>query len=452
VIAVSPFELEIILDIIKKHVPDCDVLAFGSRYRWTCEETSDLDLAVVGKGKVGFGVIGGMKDDFMESDLPFRVDVLDYHAISENFRKIIDAGNERIYCVPPGVKSGWKETILGEVINLKRGYDLPSYQRITGEFPIFSSSGITGYHNEFKADGNGVITGRYGTIGEVFYSDKPYWPLNTTLYVQNFKNNDPRFIYYLLKTIDFNKYSDKSAVPGINRNHIHLFNTCIPPLAEQRAIAATLSCLDDKIANNAAINHHLEQMAQAIFNEICNVGEKAILSDILNVCYGKDHKRLGEGNVPCYGSGGIMRYVDTALYNGESVLIPRKGSLNNVLYINEPFWTVDTMFYTQMTHPNVAKFVFFTVRGINLAGMNVGSAVPSMTTAVLNALEILLPSDEILATFEKSISPMFLQIQANNAESARLADLRDALLPRLMSGELSVADTMRVVDVRRAGG
>jgi len=111
-----------------------------------------------------------------------------------------------------------------------------------------------------------------------------------------------------------------------------------------------------------------------------------VLSDILTVCYGKDHKRLGDGTTPCYGSGGIMRYVDAPLYSGESVLIPRKGSLNNVLYINEPFWTVDTMFYTHMTRPNVAKFVYFTVRDLDLAGMNVGSAVPSMTTAVLNAL------------------------------------------------------------------
>ena len=174
--------------------------------------------------------------------------------------------------------------------------------------------------------------------------------------------------------------------------------------------------------------------------EQCSEGEVAVLSDILTVCYGKDHKRLNDGEIPCYGSGGIMRYVKEALYSGESVLIPRKGSLNNVLYLNEPFWTVDTMFYTHMTRPNVAKFVYFTVRDLDLAGMNVGSAVPSMTTAVLNALEIILPSDDALASFEQTVIPMFLQIQANNSEPARLASLRDALLPKLMSGELSVAD------------
>ncbi|GHV40566.1 hypothetical protein FACS189490_05930 [Clostridia bacterium] len=188
----------------------------------------------------------------------------------------------------------------------------------------------------------------------------------------------------------------------------------------------------------SVLNHNLEQTARAIFGEICGEGEVGKLSDILTVCYGKDHKRLADGNVPCYGSGGIMRYVDTALYDGESVLIPRKGSLSNVLYVNEPFWTVDTMFYTQMTCLNVAKFAYFTVRDLDLAGMNVGSAVPSMTTAVLNELEIRLPPIDVLSEFEESVSPMFSQIQSNNADSANLTAIRDALLPRLMSGELSI--------------
>ena len=211
-------------------------------------------------------------------------------------------------------------------------------------------------------------------------------------------------------------------------------------LKAQQAITSILTAFDERIAINKTINHHLEQIGQTFFTEFCNEGENALLSDLLTICYGKDHKRLSNGEIPCYGSGGVMRYVDGAIYNDESVLIPRKGSLNNVFYINEPFWTVDTMFYTHMTRPNVAKFVYFTVRNLDLAGMNVGSAVPSMTTTVLNALEIVLPSNENLAKFEEIVSPIFLQMQANNTESAHLAVMRDTLLPKLMSGELSVAD------------
>ncbi|MDR1627865.1 MAG: restriction endonuclease subunit S [Oscillospiraceae bacterium] len=256
----------------------------------------------------------------------------------------------------------------------------------------------------------------------------------------------PEFLFQVLKSDDITDQlqllaeTRSGTFPQITFSELAALDVRIPSINDQRAIAKTLGALDDKIENNRKINHHLEQMAQTIFTELCSDGETAVLSDILDVLYGKDHKRLGQGRIPCYGSGGIMRYVNEALYSGESVLIPRKGTLNNVLYINEPFWTVDTMFYTHMTRPNVAKFVYFTVRALDLAGMNVGSAVPSMTTAVLNALEIVLPSDESLASFEEAVNPMFLQIQANNTESARLSELRDTLLPRLMSGELSARD------------
>ena len=259
-------------------------------------------------------------------------------------------------------------------------------------------------------------------------------------------NTDKADPYYLLYLLQFLKPqllsigSSGGTRNALTKQMLENLEINIPLLSEQIKIGRILRVLDDKITNNKKINHHLEQMAQAIFSEICSEGENVILSDILTVCYGKDHKWLDSGEIPCYGSGGIMRYVDKAIYSGETVLIPRKGSLNNVLYINEPFWTVDTMFYTRMIRPNVAKFVYFSVRNLDLAGMNVGSAVPSMTTAVLNALEIVLPSDENLASFEEDVSPMFLQMQANNMESSRLELLRDALLPRLMSGELSVSD------------
>ncbi|NMW22503.1 MAG: hypothetical protein HKK67_12950 [Chlorobiaceae bacterium] len=101
-----------------------------------------------------------------------------------------------------GILSGWRECKLGDTINLKRGYDLPSRLRKSGDVPIYSSSGISGYHNEKMCFSPGVITGRYGTIGLVLFSKTPYWPLNTTLYVQDFKGNDELFICYFLKQLD----------------------------------------------------------------------------------------------------------------------------------------------------------------------------------------------------------------------------------------------------------
>ena len=107
-------------------------------------------------------------------------------------------------------------------------------------------------------------------------------------------------------------------------------------------------------------------------------------------------KKLADGNYPVYGSGGIMRYVEKPLYTGESVLIPRKGTLNNVMYVNEAFWSVDTMFYTEMLRPNIAKFVYHFVKSKDLASLNAGSAVPSMTTNILNAMQLYIPDEKTL--------------------------------------------------------
>ena len=155
---------------------------------------------------------------------------------------------------------------LGDFIDLKRGYDLPKKSRSAGPIPLVSSAGVSDQHSEAKVRGPGVVTGRYGTIGDVFYIEEDFWPLNTTLYVRDFKGNDPRFTYYFLKTIDYLQYSDKAAVPGVNRNHLHMAEISVPKsVDEQRRIASVLSCLDDKIEANDTINQTLEQMAQAIF-------------------------------------------------------------------------------------------------------------------------------------------------------------------------------------------
>ena len=240
------------------------------------------------------------------------------------------------------------------------------------------------------------------------------------------ENVSKEYLYYVLADDEFFKYSMATSkgtkMPRGDKTSIMNYPVKLPPLPTQQKIAAILSSLDDKIELNNKINTNLEQQAQALFKnwfvdfepfggkmpEGWNVGK---LSELINVKYGKDHKKLDDGNYPVYGSGGIMRYVDKFLYDKESVLIPRKGTLNNVFYINEPFWSVDTMFYTEMKKENIAKYVYFFVKGKDLNSMNAGSAVPSMTTEILNAIEVVIPSDEYLEKFENIVSPMFKQIK-----------------------------------------
>ncbi len=158
------------------------------------------------------------------------------------------------------------ETALGDLVTLKRGYDLPKRDRVKGKYPIVSSSGITGTHNDYKVDGPGVVTGRYGTLGEVYYILERFWPLNTSLYVQDFKGNDPRFISYYLDTVLSSNFNAAGAVPGVNRNALHKLKVPTPP-KDQQKIAAILSAYDELIENNRRRIAILERMAEEIYRE-----------------------------------------------------------------------------------------------------------------------------------------------------------------------------------------
>ena len=151
----------------------------------------------------------------------------------------------------------WKSGELGDFVTFKRGFDLPQQKRENGQVPIFSSSGITGTHSTAMVKAPGVITGRYGTIGEVFYAAEDFWPLNTTLFVENYHGNDAKFIYYFLKTLEWSKFTSASAVPGINRNTVHKEIVSLPDIETQKRIASTLSMLDEKIKTNTEINDKL---------------------------------------------------------------------------------------------------------------------------------------------------------------------------------------------------
>ena len=342
------------------------------------------------------------------------------------------------------MKNNWKECQLGDLITFQRGQDLPKTQMQGGKYPVVGSNGIIGYHNEYTTDAPSITIGRSGNVGKPFLYRGKSWSHNTSLYIKEYKNIDPIFIFYFLQTLDLSNYAGGSAVPTLNRNHIHTLIVSVPvDIEEQRKIAAVLSALDDKIELNNKINENLEQQAQAIYQSMFvstqhETDRIGLLSELITVKYGKDHKKLNDGFFPVYGSGGIMRYVEKSLYDKESVLIPRKGSLNNVLYVDEPFWSVDTMFFTEMKMPNIAKFVFHFVKSKDLDSLNAGSAVPSMTTDILNSMKVRIPSAERLAEFEGIVAPLYRTMKENVRQSEHLSALRDTLLPKLMNGEIEV--------------
>ena len=161
----------------------------------------------------------------------------------------------------------WRDCTLGDVITLKRGHDLPEKKRVVGSVPVVSSSGITGFHNEAKVAPPGVVTGRYGTIGEVFFIEESYWPLNTALYVIDFMDNDPRFVAYLLRNTLRNYKTEKAAVPGVDRNVLHTLKVRVPSANEQAVIVSILSAYDDLIENNRRRIALLEEAARLLYRE-----------------------------------------------------------------------------------------------------------------------------------------------------------------------------------------
>ena len=274
---------------------------------------------------------------------------------------------------------------------------------------------------------------------------------------------DVNYLFYYFFSPEWRETISKNKVSGATVERILMtkfphFPISLPSLSTQHKISKILSTIDSKIENNRKINDNLEQQAEALYKSwfvdfepfkdqefvesefglIPEGWQCTTLSELLSIKYGKDHKKLAEGTIPVYGSGGLMRYVDTKLHEGEAVLIPRKGTLNNVMYVNEAFWTVDTMFYSIPKQENSCIYAYLFLANKDLASMNAGSAVPSMTTDILNNMLIIAPPAEVLRQFNNISNVYFSRINQNNIENANLSNQRDTLLPKLMSGELKV--------------
>ena len=293
---------------------------------------------------------------------------------------------------------------------------------------------------------------------------------------------DFRFLYYyfwlLGRKNGFAGLFTGSTIKHMPKDKLALVEIPLPPLPVQRRIADVLSAYDDLIENNRRRIAILEETARLAYrkwfdgsgakggmrHETIDASEvrretrdvrrvsslpshasvsrltshaqlrTVTLGEVVDVLYGKDHKKIPDGTIPIFGSGGVMRYGSNAIFDRPSVLIPRKGTISNVMYVDEPFWTVDTMFYTRMKIPYMEKIFYYQMCDLNLAAMSTGAAVPSMTTAILNSLQIVVPSENERKRFDESVEPLFGQMRLLKKQSAALVATRDLLLPRLMKG------------------
>lgn len=303
-----------------------------------------------------------------------------------------------------------------------------------------------------------IIISARGTVGALAMIDCPM-AFNQSCYgLRAKKGINAHFLFYLLKTKinELNKVSHGSVFNTITRNTFDTINCEIPSLHIQQKLASILSRYDDLIEVNKRRIALLEASARELYkewfvrfrfpryeHEAFKEGKPANweyepVTDILDIKYGKDHKLLDEGRVPSYGSGGIMRKVDGFLYQGEAVLIPRKGTLNNIMYVNEKFWTIDTMFYGIPKIEHSAKITYYFLSSIDMETFNSGAALPSMTTNILSGIKVLLPTSKLMADFDILTTPIFKAISNLKDANNTLSLQRDRLLPRLLSGDLSV--------------
>jgi len=379
----------------------------------------------------------------------------------------------------------WTDCALGDVVNLKRGYDLPERDRMEGEYPIVSSSGVTGSHNVAMVKGPGVVTGRYGTLGQVFYISGDFWPLNTSLYVQDFKGNHPLFIRYLLQTLDFGQRSGAAAVPGVNRNALHMLRIKKPDLSTQQKIAAILSAYDDLIENNLRRIKILEEMTQNLYCEwfvkfrfpdheharftgsmLGRIPERWEVVPLGKLTELRKDKFNEQQHSEC-------PLLDLAKMQQRTLSVGEMGSPDELTTSRIVFEEDDILFGS--IRPYLHKVALAPCRGITNVSVLVlrpadktlqsflavlvssidtirwadqhstGTKMPVIKWETLQTMPVLLPSQAVLRSFETSVQPMLQTVKMIFSRNQNLRRTRDLLLPRLISGEVDVSELDIVV-------
>ena len=351
----------------------------------------------------------------------------------------------------------WEKCTLADIVTIKKGEYITKKDAVSGNYPVILGGKEPAYYiNKYNHVGKAIVISRSGaSAGYVSFWNEPIFITDGFL-IEPKQNTTHKFLFYLLKSkqSELSGIQRGAAIPHVTPSLINSINISLPDLHMQNRIASILSAYDDLIENNQKQIKLLEEAAQRLYKEwfvdlrfpgwentkiVDGVPEGwhiGLLSELISVNYGKDHKKVpNTGDIPVYGSGGIMRKCNKSLYSGESVLIPRKGSLNNIMYVNESFWTVDTMFFTIPQKPHSAIFTYFFVSGIDMYSFNIGAAVPSMTVKILDNLSLVIPDSSFFEKFDMFVQPYFKKIKLLRMENGSLITCRNNLLFHLFRSE-----------------
>lgn len=291
---------------------------------------------------------------------------------------------------------GVEYRLLGEIVKIKNGKGYKDF--LPGDIPVYGSGGVMTYVDTFAYDKPTVLIPRKGSLGNLFYLEEPFWNVDTIFYTEIDESCViPKYLFYVLRSAELEKLNTAGGVPSLTQKVLNKVLIPVPPLEVQGAIVEIL----DKFTNLEA-NLEAELEARTLQYEYYRDSlfealdcPRVSLDSFAKIKNGKTYKDFGAGNIPVYGSGGIMTYVDRFAYDKPTVLIPRKGSLRNLFYLEEPFWNVDTIFYTEIDEEQVIpKFLYYFLKTAHLEDLNTAGGVPSLTQKVLNKVLVPVPSLE----------------------------------------------------------
>ncbi|PZX10947.1 type I restriction enzyme S subunit [Palleronia aestuarii] len=367
----------------------------------------------------------------------------------------------------------WKPAVLQDLVLLQRGFDITKAQQKEGEIPVYSSSGLSSWHNEAKVEGPGIIIGRKGTLGSVHYSESDYWPHDTTLWSKSLNGNNPRFVYYALKCLGLEKFNVGGANPTLNRNHIHGLPIFLPGRNVQDTIVSILSAYDDLIETNRRRIALLEEAARLLYREwfvhfrfpghehvpltdgLPEGWERFALSDLADFINGFAFKpaHLGDTGLPIVKIPELKQGVTEKTPRNDGEMVPEKYHLKDgdllfswsgTLAVN--VWTSGPALLNQHLFHVVPRgrvsrgFLMCAIREALIAFENqtVGATMKHIRRSALDRVFVPLPDRAFMSPVKDTLTNTYDQLIVLHQQNQKLAQARDLLLPRLMNGEIAV--------------
>jgi type I restriction enzyme S subunit len=537
-IDIRPIDLEIVQNILRNILPESmKIWVFGSRAKWTKKDSSDLDIPIDIGRKLTKNEVSKLEDAFEESNLPYKVDFVDLYNVSDSFKEIIEQDKVEFPLLGDvgGVMEGWKTLPLKDIMKFGNGKPRP---RTKGCIPIYGGNGILGYGDKTNYDEETIVIGRVGAYcGATYYENKPIWVSDNALSAKPKKGNNAKFLYYLLKQMRLNQYSQGSSHPLLTHtllNSIEVNITTDPK--RQKRIADVLTAFDDKIATNQQINQTLEDMAQAIFKSLfvdfepvkakivavdaggnaddanlaamCAISGKSI--DELHTLKSTDEEAYTQlhttaslfpsalveselGLIPdgwevktiknavntisqtyplkevsevvFLNTGDILngkflhsKKSDASILPGQAKKSIQKGDIlySEIRPENKRFafvnfdskeYVVSTKLMVLRSNADISSlFIYFiltqqiTIDYLQMMAESRSGTFPQITFQALSQINYIAPSDnQLIHTFTKNIlEPFYKKFISQNEENTQLEQLCDSLLPKLLSGEISV--------------